>query len=554
MAGQKRLSYSVGSLALLAAVAGIIFILNFMARGAFTRVDLTEGKQYTLSDSTREILAGLDEVVTIKGVFSSNIPSPWNQYTGEVQDLLREYQTYGKGKIQLEFIDPAGRLEEQTKLQSLGINPVNLPVRGIDQASTIKIYASIYVQYLDESEIIPYAFTTETLEYELSTTISRMTSGKKAKLGLINVEPQRRIKEEFGSLSKTLEKEFEIELVTLENGEPAPDDIGVLLVFNPYRLSDRHLFEIDQHIMRGGKAVFLTEGARVFLQPGQFGTPFPVYAMAMNQQMDSLGKLLVHYGVKRSFDLVQDEPSAPYPLLGPLGTKYPLFPAIDMRAENQEEHPITQGLDHLVFTWASSLDLSNVPENVKALRLVKTSPKSWTQAGNQLMVDPMRDPMPPLPIPGMGEEERTLAVLLSGKFSSYFEGREVPTPESGDTAETEPAPEPAGRLDQSPETHILVVGCSSFVSDATPLDSGYMSENQNFILSAVEWMAGGDKLSDIKKRKVEARPIKDPDTLDLVIAGFVGPLGAVIAVIAFGAVRLAVKRNRKKRFLESVKP
>ena len=213
----------------------------------------------------------------------------------------------------------------------------------------------------------------------------------------------------------------------------------------------------------------------------------------------------------------------------------------------QEEHPVTQGLDHLVFTWASSLQILSPPESVKAVRLVKTSPDSWIQSGNQLMVDPMREPMPALPIPGMGPAERTLAVALAGKFKSFYAGQDAPAVEGGDTAA--PPPEPAKRNDESPDTSILVVGCSMFVSNGNPALS---SQNLDFIVSAVEWMAGGEKLSDIRKRKAEARPISEITMAQLILVGFAAPLGAPLGMIVFGVARFAVRRAQKKKFLESV--
>lgn len=545
MAANKRFSYSAGSLALLAAVAGIIFIVNFFSGLAFTRLDLTENKQYTLSDSTRKLLSELPDIVTIHAVYSSNIPSPWNLQTTEVKDLLQEYNAFGKGNIDFKIIDPLGDEEEQVRLAKLGVNPVALPVHGLDQASTIKIYASIYVAYLDKTQIIPYSFNTETMEYDLTTTIGRLIAKESTKIGFLSIDPDRKILEEFGNLKAALDKEFEVEEVNTTGGKAVDENIKVLIVANPFRLGERDLFEIDQYIMRGGQALFLTDGVRVFLRPGQFGGPMPFYAMAMNDQVDSLGKLLVHYGVKRNFDLVQDRPSQKYPIVGPIGNPYPLFPQIDMRSGQQVEHPVTQGIDYLGFTWASSLEIRTPAEGIKAISLVKTSEKSWTQAGSQFIVDPKMDPVPPLPIPGMGPASRDLAVLLSGKFPSFYEGKPAPGLEGGDTAA--PAPEPGERHDRSPDTNIIVIGCSTFVSNIPPVNT---AQNINFVLSAIEWMTGGQSLSDIKKRKVQARPIREMTMKDLIVVGFVAPLCAPLGIVIFGVARFAIRRGRKKKFLE----
>ncbi|HUT55158.1 MAG TPA: GldG family protein [bacterium] len=547
MATDKKLSYSMGSWALLAAAVGIIFIVNFFSDRAFTRLDLTRGEQFTLSQSSKDTLAKLPDIVTIKAYYSSNIPSPINQWTQEVKDLLREYQAYGKGKVKLEIVDPAGDPAAQEEAGKLNINPVELPVVSMDQQTRLKIYASIHIQYLDKSETIPNVVNTDTLEYDLTSVINRLTSDKSTAIGLLNLDKERKLRDEFQPLIEALEKEFKVEDVELTDNKPIDNQaISVLLVLNPFRISGRALFEIDQYIMRGGQVMFLTDGAQVFLQPGQFGAPMPFYAMAMNEQYDQLGPMLQSYGVKRNYDLVMDNQHANYPILGPLGTPYPLFPLIDM-TKGQVEHQITRGLDHLIFTWASSLDVQNLPETVKAVKLVVTSPEAWVQAGQQLVVDPSQKPTPPMPFPGMGPGERTLAVLLSGQFKSYFAGKPLPAVEAGDTA----APEPAERKDESPDTNILVTGCSRFVSAQNPLRS---EQSLSFIVSAAEWMTGGSRLSDIRNRKAELKPANLDSIAKLVVVLGVAPFLAPLGIIIFGVARFTIKRSQRKKFLESVEP
>ena len=544
---EKKISYSTGSLALLLAVVGIVFIVNYASDSVFTRVDLTEGKLYTLSHSTRQTLSGLKDVVTIKGVFSSNIPSPWNQSLKEVQDLLREYEAYGKGKVKLEIMDPVGRPEMQDELDKLGIEAVQLPVQGMDQSAMLKVYASIYVQYLDKTEVIPFAFTTETMEYDLTSTIARLTTDKVLKIGIFAGEG-RKVDEEFGKLKAALAKVGEVSEVTFAPGSTV--DVNVMLVLSPFRMSQRNLYDFDQYLMRGGQAIILTDGARVFMQPGQFGTPMPVYAMPMNEQMDPLGQLLTNYGVQREYNLVMDKPYREYPVIGPISRAYPLFPEIDLRNQENASHPLLQGADSLILTWASSLQVQSTNPNIKAIKLITTSPESWVQGGQQLMVDPLQEPLPPLPVPGMGPAERTLAVLLSGKFKSAFTGQPVPGPEAGGTAA--PPPPPAAdphRKDESPEINILVVGTSTFVSNLVPIN---IASNLNFVTGAAEWMGGGQKLSDIRKRKVEPRPVENlnDSVFKQILVLFVTPLAAPIGVIIFGIIRFSVRRKRRNASLE----
>ncbi len=52
-----------------ALIAGILIMLNLVANEFHLRIDLTEDKQYTLSEATRDILNDLEEPVTVKAYF-----------------------------------------------------------------------------------------------------------------------------------------------------------------------------------------------------------------------------------------------------------------------------------------------------------------------------------------------------------------------------------------------------------------------------------------------------------------------------------------------------
>ena len=548
MSSSRKMSYSAGSWALLIAVVGIIFVVNYLADKAFSRVDMTENRIYTLSDSTVNMLKDLDDVVTIQVVISSNIPNPWNIEARKAKDLVEEYRIHSEGNIEVKKIDPIGDTEIQEELRGMGMSPIQLPIQGTDQASVVNVWAYIHVQYRDNSELVASVLRPGSLEYDLTNAIARVLQEEKTRVGFLNAEG-REIMREFGTLKSLLENQFEVVEVDTSTGEGIPGDVDILYVLNPNRPTERDLYEIDQFIMRGGRAIILSAGANIFLQPGQFGTPVPVYAMAKNPQMDPLGPMLAHYGVKRNYDLVQDKPSAIYPLFGPLGPKYPLWPQISLEEEYQAEHPITDGLGHITFAWNSSLEaVGDTTGDVTMTKLIVTSPKSWAQGGQQLFVDPNKEPLPPLPVPGMGEEQRTMAYLLSGSFESYFAGQEAPPALMGDTVMDEEEPD---RRDKSEETHILVIGGHYFIWDGTPIDREDLAQNMGMMLSATEWMSGGYMLSDIKKKDVETRPIEVTSGEALLI-GLVAPLAAPVLVIAFGVFRFQMRKRKKTKFLENL--
>ncbi|GAW90981.1 DUF7088 domain-containing protein, partial [Calderihabitans maritimus] len=91
--GTNRLIYTL-------AVLGIIVLLNVLANRFTWRLDWTEGKIYTLSEQTREVLARLDREVKIIGFFRSG-----SEEAERFEDLLAEYN-HQNPRVSYRIVDP----------------------------------------------------------------------------------------------------------------------------------------------------------------------------------------------------------------------------------------------------------------------------------------------------------------------------------------------------------------------------------------------------------------------------------------------------------------
>jgi ABC-2 type transport system permease protein len=76
----------------LVALAIMVSLLGGRIRG---RLDLTPGKIYTLSGPTRDILDGLDDLVTIKLFISSELPPEFVPTSRDLEDLIRDFDSQG---------------------------------------------------------------------------------------------------------------------------------------------------------------------------------------------------------------------------------------------------------------------------------------------------------------------------------------------------------------------------------------------------------------------------------------------------------------------------
>src|ERR1041385_5081673 len=89
----------------------VVAMVNSFAFRHYARWDLSRDQKYTLSDKTKRFLDSLKGKMRITVFFSPNTP-----ISSDVQDLLTEYQYAGKGKIDVEHIDPERNLSRAKEL------------------------------------------------------------------------------------------------------------------------------------------------------------------------------------------------------------------------------------------------------------------------------------------------------------------------------------------------------------------------------------------------------------------------------------------------------
>ena len=76
----------------LAVLVGALLLLNLISRNWYKRFDLTDNKMYSLSKSSEEIVDKIDDLLTMKVYFSSDLPGELSNTKRYLQDLLEEYE------------------------------------------------------------------------------------------------------------------------------------------------------------------------------------------------------------------------------------------------------------------------------------------------------------------------------------------------------------------------------------------------------------------------------------------------------------------------------
>src|SRR2546429_1007904 len=107
--GRFRIGFNV--LVQLVLVLFLVALVNSFAFKHYARWDLSRDQKYALSDKTKRFLDTLKGKMRITVFFSPSTP-----ITADVQNLLTEYQYAGKGKIDVEHIDPDRNLSRAKEL------------------------------------------------------------------------------------------------------------------------------------------------------------------------------------------------------------------------------------------------------------------------------------------------------------------------------------------------------------------------------------------------------------------------------------------------------
>jgi len=141
----------------------LLMVLNFIAANfwlaplGMLRADLTKGKIYSISETTRSYLSQLKEPLLIRGYFSAQTHPLLAPLVPRIRDLLAEYAVAGGDKVHVEFIDPTEHPDlEQEAGQKYGIRPVPFQTASKYQAAVTNSYFDLLIQYGDQYEVLGF--------------------------------------------------------------------------------------------------------------------------------------------------------------------------------------------------------------------------------------------------------------------------------------------------------------------------------------------------------------------------------------------------------------
>ncbi len=298
---------SLGGLAL-ALVA--LLMINLLSGLYFknVRLDLTEKQLYTLSKGTKNILADLQEPVTLQLFFSekffTTLPSVVT-YGNRVKDLLEEYAALSNGKLTLVVSDPAPFSELEDDAVKYGLQGV-----PVDSSGNQAYFGLVGLSAADEPKSIAFLQPDKeaSLEYEITRLIYSLVKPERKVVGLLTSLPMlgmaanpflpRGSTGEEWFIVNQLRQSFDVE--NLDQGiVKIPETIDVLMLVHPKNLSDELLFSIDQFVLNGGRLIAFVDPFSEADQPmNDPANPMAAMAAMDGDRSSNLKKLFDSWGVE----------------------------------------------------------------------------------------------------------------------------------------------------------------------------------------------------------------------------------------------------------------
>ena len=494
---QKKYEHITYSAVGLVALALILVAFNYLISRVPARIDLTDGKLYTLSDGTRKILRNLQTPVKVKLYMSQgeSVPVPLRSFAQRVDDLLREFKSVAGANLVIERYNPRPDSEEEDAAQLDGIDSQQL-VTGE------QFYLGAAVSQLDRKQTLSAISPQRErlLEYDFIRAISQVASTERPKIGLMaglpvlgeRFNPYTRQASEPWVLATELKREFDVKDVPLTAKE-IDKDINVLLLIHPRDMQADQEYALDQFVLRGGKLI-------VFVDPYAYFDQMPTMpGMPPMPSSSDLPLLFKAWGI--GFEPGKVISDVVFGSGG--GARYtPTVLSLNRTAFSRDD-VVTGSIETLLYAFGGAFQVKPV-DGLKVTDLVHSSPNSMlvdnaeaTKSGDQATrsFKPSGKPLP-------------LAVRLTGKFRTAFP--------DGLAVDKKPQPNTPGLRESANDNSVILVADVDMLADGAAVDVQEMfgrkivvpsNGNLAFALGMVEQFAAGNELISLRSRATAFRPL-----------------------------------------------
>lgn len=498
----------------------LLLAINYIAQQWHSRIDLTQDKRYTLSETTRKTLSQIQQPLVIDVLLKGNIPTEFKKLQTEAIQLLEEY-TAANDHLIVNFVNP---LEDEPNadaaIQNLinnGLQPLQIAQTEAGKSSVEYIFpwavisdgkrvekVRLFIDKLGTTDQERVQNSVQRLEYNLTDALHKFTVKKQKKIAILRSNGTLEDVYLYDFL-KTAREYYFIAPFTLDsvatNAEKTLKDLekfDLLLVAKPTSpFSDEQKQVIDQYIMNGGRVLWLIDQVNVSLED-MYKTGGVTMAMPLDL---NLTDMFFQYGFRLNYTLINDLYFSEIVVATGDGSqsRYMNIPWVyNPMVLSSNNHLINSNLDAVRLQFANGID--TLKNGVKKTVLLSSSPFSkadGTPREINLRIDPK----------AMNKElykkgNIPLAVLLEGEFKSMYKDRVRPLELKENATLSRP-------------TKMIVVSDGDIIKNdfdsqhKMPLELGFdrwtskYYDNKAFLQNAMNYLLDDTEFLTLRNKKVQ---------------------------------------------------
>ena len=498
----------------------LLLVINYIAQQWHSRIDLTQDKRYTLSETTRKTLSQIQQPLVIDVLLKGNIPTEFKKLQTEAIQLLEEY-TAANDHLIVNFVNP---LEDEPNadaaIQNLinnGLQPLQIAQTEAGKSSVEYIFpwavisdgkrvekVRLFIDKLGTTDQERVQNSVQRLEYNLTDALHKFTVKKQKKIAILRSNGTLEDVYLYDFL-KTAREYYFIAPFTLDsvatNAEKTLKDLekfDLLLVAKPTSpFSDEQKQVIDQYIMNGGRVLWLIDQVNVSLED-MYKTGGVTMAMPLDL---NLTDMFFQYGFRLNYTLINDLYFSEIVVATGDGSqsRYMNIPWVyNPMVLSSNNHLINSNLDAVRLQFANGID--TLKNGVKKTVLLSSSPFSKADSTPReinLRIDPK----------AMNKElykkgNIPLAVLLEGEFKSMYKDRVRPLELKENATLSRP-------------TKMIVVSDGDIIKNdfdsqhKMPLELGFdrwtskYYDNKAFLQNAMNYLLDDTEFLTLRNKKVQ---------------------------------------------------
>lgn len=501
---QKTFSNIIFFVALIAVFLVAILLNNLLFKGV--SVDLTENKVYSLSSGTKDILSELEEPVNLYFFFSDDASKGMTairNYAVQVETLLKKYEQLAGGKINLEIVDPAPFSEDEDRAATFGLTAATVGSAGesiyFGLAGTNALDDAMIIGFFDPSK-------ESFLEYDISKLVHQLSSPELAKVAIVSSlaleggqNPMTGQQDPPNVIFTQLSQLFDVALVS-EVEDTLPEDSQVLILWHPQNVSDALLYNIDQYLLKGGKAI-------AFIDPHfESDQMSPMGAVGANSSLTSvLGK----YGISVKDDELILDAQLGLEIRGQQNNVVRHVGYLGLgNTQINSDDITTADLDTLNGASFGAVTI-NAENTLSLMPLISSSENTFTINTNDYATQ--RSPDALLDLASPFGQQAVLAARVTGNVTSAY------------TDDVEAQKD--GFIGESEDFNIAVIADADLLADRFWVQQSSFfgqtvyspfANNGDFVTNLVENFAGSEGLIGIRSRGTFARPFEKVQALAVV--------------------------------------